>query len=94
MYVFCRDVNSLDCYIIACHLSVNLVNRGDRVVRRGWINFQCRGVLLIWIIVGLGPIALAEGAGADCLDIFFLSSIFSVFFLPLWETARYRLKVD
>ena len=22
----------------------------------------------------------------------FLSSIFSVFFLPLWETARYRLK--
>ena len=23
---------------------------------------------------------------------FFLSSIFSLFFLPLWETARYRLK--
>ena len=26
------------------------------------------------------------------LDIFFLSSIISLFFVPLWETARYRLK--
>ena len=37
--------------------------RGGRVVRRCWVNFQCRGVLLIWIIVGQGPIALAVGAG-------------------------------
>ena len=29
--------------------------------------------------------------GRGCLDIF-LSSIFFLFFLPLWETARYRLK--
>ena len=36
---------------------------GGRVVRRCWVNFQCRGVLLIWIIVGQGPIALAKGAG-------------------------------
>ena len=28
------------------------------------------GVLLIWIIVGQGPIALAVGAGWGCLDIF------------------------
>ena len=33
------------------------------VVRWCWVNFQCRGVLLIWIIVGQGPIALAVGAG-------------------------------
>ena len=34
----------------------------------GWCDgagyyFQCRGVQLIWIIVGQGPIALAVGAG-------------------------------
>ena len=27
-----------------------------------WVNLQCRGVLLIWIIVRRGPIALAVGA--------------------------------
>ena len=31
------------------------------------VNLQCRGVLLIWIIVGQGPIALAVGAGGGCL---------------------------
>ena len=41
---------------------------GGRVVRRSWINFQGRGVLLIWIIVWQGPIALAVGAGGGCLD--------------------------
>ena len=30
-------------------------------------------VLLIWIIVGRGPIRLAEGAGGGCLDIFSLA---------------------
>ena len=49
------------------------------------------GVLLSWIIVGQGPITLAEGARGGCWDIF-LSSFFSLFFLPLWETDRYRLK--
>ena len=57
---------------------------GGRVVRRRcWVNFQRRGVLLIWKIIGQRPIALAVGAGGGCLDIFFLSSIFSLFFLPL-----------
>ena len=37
----------------------------------------------IWRIVGQGPIALAVGAGGGCLDIFLLSSIFSLLFLPL-----------
>ena len=60
----------------------------------GWCleNIQSRSVQLIWIIVGQGSIALAVGAGGGCLDIFFPSSIFSLFFLTLWETARYRLK--
>ena len=45
-------------------------------------NVQCRGVLLLWIIVGQGPIPLAAGAGGGCLT-FFLSSITSLFFLSL-----------
>ena len=47
---------------------------GGRVVRRCWMNFQCRGVLLIWIIVEQGP---SYGGGGGCLDIFSL-----VFFPP------------
>ena len=31
-----------------------------------WVNFQCRGVLLIRIIVGEGPTVLAVGAGGGC----------------------------
>ena len=54
-----------------------------RVVRWSWINFQVRGVLLVWIRVGQGPTALAVGAGGGCLDIL-LSSILSLFFLPLF----------
>ena len=65
---------------------------GGRVVQRCWVNFQCRGVLLIWIIVGQGPIALAIGAGRGCLDIFSLIYHFSFLSPSLWETARYRLK--
>ena len=55
---------------------------GGRVVRRCWVNFQCRGVLLIWIIVGQGTIALEIGVGGG-VSTFFLSSITSLFFLPL-----------
>ena len=63
-----------------------------RVMRRCWVNFQCRGVLLIWITVGQGTIVLAVGAGGSCLDNF--SLIYDLSFLSpsLWETARYRLK--
>ena len=55
---------------------------GGRVVRWFWVNFQFRGVLLIWVIVGQGPIALAVGAVGGGLDIFTLS-ILSLLFLPL-----------
>ena len=37
-------------------------------------------VLLIWIIVGQGPTALAVGAGGGCLDIFSLAYHFSFSF--------------
>ena len=57
---------------------------------RGWSGgamvlgkYPVPGVLLIWIRVGQGPTALAVGTGGSCLDIF-LSSIISLFFLPLF----------
>ena len=50
---------------------------GGRVVRWCMENLQSRSVLLIWIIVGQGSIALAVGAGGGCLDIFSLVYIFS-----------------
>ena len=66
---------------------------GDgRVVRWPWVNFQCQGVLLIWMIVGQGSIALAVGAGGGCLDIFNFLCPFPPFSPSLWETARYRVK--
>ena len=57
----------------------------NRAMRGCWVNFQYRGVLLIWIIVekGATPLAVgARGGGGDCLDIF-SSSIFPLFFLLL-----------
>ena len=52
---------------------------GGRVEQRCWVNFQCRGVLLVWMIVGQGPIALAVGAGGGLFGHFFshLSFLFS-----------------
>ena len=46
------------------------------------------GGLLIWIIVGQGPSALAEGAGRGCLVNFF-SSIISLYFHPLSRRRSY-----
>ena len=62
-------------------VSVIQINWGGRVVRWCWVNFQCRGVLLIWFMVVQGPTALAVGAGGGCLDIF-LPSIVSVLSPP------------
>ena len=43
------------------------------MVRWCWVNFHCRGVLLIWIIVGQGPTALAVGAGGVVCTFFLVS---------------------
>ena len=63
--------------ILFSRLQFFFVLVGGRVVRRCWVNFQCRGVLLVWITVGQRPIALAVGAGGGCLDIFSLVYLFS-----------------
>ena len=81
----------------SCHFRRNsnqlsISQGGARVERWCWVNFRCRGVLLIWIIVGQGPTALAVGAGGGCLAIFSLIYHFSLLSPSLWETARYRLK--
>ena len=55
-----------------------------------WANFQCRGVLLICIVVGQKPTALAVGAGGVVLDIFF--SRLSFLSPSFWETAQWRFK--
>ena len=56
------------------------------MVRWCCINFQCRGVLLIWIRVGQRPTTLAVGAGGGCLDIFTFVYHFCFFSPSLWET--------
>ena len=55
--------------------------------RWGWsggakvlINLQCRGVLLVWTIVGQGPIALALGAGGGLFGHFFSRLFFLLSF--------------
>ena len=65
---------------------------GGRVVRWCWVNFQRRGVLLLWMIVWQGLTAHAVGAGGGGLDIFSLVYHFPLLSPSLWETARYRLK--
>ena len=49
------------------------------------VNFQCRVVPLIWIIVGQGSTALAVGADWGCLDIFSLVYLFSFLSLSLGD---------
>ena len=82
----CLDISSPLCQISFLSLPLwemtHWLPRGGRVVRWCWVNFQCRGVLLIWIRVGQGPTALAMGVGRGCLDIFTLVYPFS-FFLSL-----------
>ena len=50
---------------------------GGRVARWCRVNFQCWGVLLIWMRVGQGPIVLAVGGGGGYSDIFSLVYHFS-----------------
>ena len=59
-----------------------------RVVRWCCVNFQYCGVLLIWTIVGQGPVVSAVDAGR-VLGLFglFVSSIIFPLSHRLWETA-------
>ena len=41
-----------------------------------WVDFQCRGVLLIWIVVGQGPTVLAVGTGGGLFGHFFSGLLF------------------
>ena len=59
-------------------------NHKSKLVNRGWSGgpmvlgkLPKPERLTIWMIVGLGPTALAVGAGSDCLDIFTLLYLFS-----------------
>ena len=52
-------------------------------------KFPVPGVLLIRIIVGQGPTALAVGAGGGCLDILSL-----VYHLSLLSPSGRRPKID
>ena len=54
------------------------------MVRWSWVGFQCRGVLLIWMIVGQGPIALAVGAGGV---------LFGPFYSPLSFPSLFSLSL-
>ena len=65
---------------------IKTVHGGGRMVRWYWVNFQCRGVLLILTIVGQGPIALAVGAGGGRFGHFFSRlSFLSSFSLSLGD---------
>ena len=86
---FYAELQELSVIIIKYSL---LSRGGGRVAQWCWVNFQCQGVLLIWIRVGQGPTVLAVGAGGGCLDIFTFIYLFSHLFPSLLETARYRLK--
>ena len=70
-------------YTGVTHFNGSTLKGGGWVGRWCLVNFQCRGVLLIWLIEGIGPTALAVGAG-EVVWTFLLSSIFSLLFLPLF----------
>ena len=67
-------------------------SQGGQVVRWCWVEFQCQGLLLIWIIVGQVSAGLAVGAGGGCLYIFSLVCLFFLLSPCLLEKAQYRLK--
>ena len=75
----CDYINSGSCF------SIYFSFRGGRVEQRYWVNFQCRGVLLVWMMVGQGPIALAIGGVGVCLDIFLSSGFLFSFSLSLGD---------
>ena len=57
------DYAFIFCHLVQNGITVFTVNfGGGPVVRWCWLNFQCRGVFVIWIVVEQGPTALTIGA--------------------------------
>ena len=61
-----------------------------RIVRWCLVNFQCRGRPFNLNNIGTRTYCAWSRCGWGCWDIFL--SVFSLFYIPLWETVRYRLK--
>ena len=55
---------------------------GGQVEQKCWVNFPCWGVVLVWMIIGHGPTALAVGAGGGVWT--FFSHLSFSFFFPLF----------
>ena len=60
-------------------------------MRWSWVNFQYRGVLLLWKSVGQG-LRACNRCGWELFGYFSLFYHLSFFSPSLWETAPYRLK--
>ena len=60
----------------------------------GWcgVNSSVGGLLLIWILAGQRPTALAVGVGGGCLDISILIYHFSLLSPCAREVVRKKLK--
>ena len=54
------------------------------MVRWCWVNFQCRDVLLIWMVVGQRPTVVAVGAGGVVWAFFSHRSFLSLGDGPLY----------
>ena len=61
--------------------------------RRCWVNFQCRGFLLVWMRVGQGPIALAVGAGGGLFGHFLYARLKNGRIM-LYPSASFRPSVN
>ena len=62
------------------------------MVRWCWVNFQCWGVLLIWMIVEQGPTALTVGA-CGVVWTFFPSSIISPILTEILSQRAVKPKI-
>ena len=69
------------------YVPISVISRGRLQSGDVLDNFQCRNILLIWLIVGLGPAILAVGAGG-LFGRFFLSPILSLSFLSAHPGRR------
>ena len=65
---------------------------GGRVLRWYWVNFQCRVVLLVWILVRARACCACRRWVSGLFGHFFSRLSFLFLLLLSWGTTRYRLK--